>query len=70
MDYTKEEAAKQNQALKASISSGEEAQRARGKEVLDGTSLPSDKITKNKNLGLVISSGNEAKIRRKGEKKD
>ena len=70
MDNTKEEVAKQNQALQVSISSGEEAQKAREKKVSNETSLPSDKITKNENLGLVISSGNEAKNGRKGVKKD
>ncbi|KAG2002794.1 hypothetical protein GB937_009560 [Aspergillus fischeri] len=54
----------QNQLTLMSLSSGEEAKRARGKK----TEMPSERIANNPNLGQVVSSGEEAQKRRK--KKD
>lgn len=57
----------QNQLISMSMSSGEEARRARGKKDIE---LPSQQIANNPNIGQVISSGSEAQRKRKLNKKD
>ncbi|KAE8152479.1 hypothetical protein BDV25DRAFT_65095 [Aspergillus avenaceus] len=55
----------QNQLINMSISSGEEARRARGKEDIE---LPSQKIAKNPNIARVLSSGESAQRTRQSKK--
>ncbi|KAL5359327.1 hypothetical protein BJX96DRAFT_56549 [Aspergillus floccosus] len=57
----------QNQLINMSVSSGEEARRARGKQDIE---LPSQQIANNPNIGQVISSGQEAQKKRQTNKKD
>lgn len=57
----------QNQLINMSMSSGEEARRARGKKDIE---LPSQQIANNPNIGQVISSGSEAQKKRQTNKKD
>lgn len=57
----------QNQLISMSMSSGEEARRARGKKDIE---LPSQQIANNPNIGQVISSGSEAQKKRQTNKKD
>ncbi|PLN86909.1 hypothetical protein BDW42DRAFT_1033 [Aspergillus taichungensis] len=59
--------AEQNRLINMSVSSGEEARRARGKKDIE---LPSQQIANNPNIGQVVSSGQEAQKKRQSNKKD
>ena len=51
-------------------SSGDQAQKSRGIKVPDDTTLPSQRIADNPNIGQVLSSGEEARKQRKTKDKD
>lgn len=61
------ERVEQNRTINMSVSSGEEARRARGKKDIE---LPSQQVASNPNIGQVLSSGTEAQKRRQDNKKD
>lgn len=64
---TEQKRIEQNRLIMMSLSSGEEARRARGKKDIQP---PSQKIANNPNLGQVLSSGQEAQKKRQGDKSD
>ncbi|PYH92101.1 hypothetical protein BO71DRAFT_31212 [Aspergillus ellipticus CBS 707.79] len=57
----------QNRPINMSLSSGDEARKARGKRPVE---MPSERIANNPNIGQVISSGQEAQKKRHDNKKE